>query len=88
MDKQTTLLDFAKPEETKMSSEPIPKPGKKEIIEIKEVPGLIMIKEFITKGEEQLLTGEINKRSWSHDYGRRRQLYGKRYFDSENPGNM
>ena len=65
------------------AAEPTPKGPEKQVIEA--VPGLILIKNYITKAEESLLLGEINKREWNTGLKRRVQQYGYEYdYSSKN----
>ena len=57
-------------------------------IPIESVPGLLLIKDFITKAEEDQLLTEINKMPWSNKLKRRVQQYGYEYdYTSRNAAN-
>jgi len=42
----------------------------------KEIPGLVYVRDFITKDEEKEIVKNVDKENWSHDLKRRVQQYG------------
>jgi len=59
--------------------QPTAPPKGPEKVAIESVPGLVLIKNYITKAEESLLLSEINKREWNTGLKRRVQQYGYEY---------
>ncbi|KRX03820.1 hypothetical protein PPERSA_04615 [Pseudocohnilembus persalinus] len=49
------------------------------LMEIKNVPGLLYYKKFLTEEEEQNLIKQINQQTWNNDLKRRTQHYGYKY---------
>lgn len=74
--KQKLLNDFFKPTS---SSQLKQKPELKSLPIILPVPGLRLIKNFITEAEETFLWQEVNKLPWNTDIKRRHQVHGYRY---------